>query len=245
MSGEIQKETIMKCSRCGTEKSDFAEDREFVVLDVEDYKRILVLGMGWPSGVRWEIEGWKVSKAGQYRSGICSDCAKEIRPVLKRKRLKMAGIGIGFLLLSPLSITMMDQIPVIGLIGGWFVFPVAGFAALIWAYQRNKESMSFDVYHRKLWEADRGKTLHASYGMYPRQRGVQMRLVLKDWEQFSATYEEEQSESGWSHFIITIHSSLTSDRQPSKQETLEWFKARHMGEIMDRYPHKEKKAGEF
>lgn len=228
----------MKCSRCKTEKNDFVEDLEFAVLDVEDYKRIYVLGVGWPAGVRWEIEGWKVSESGRYRSGVCADCAKTIRPMLKKKRLIMAGLGMGFLLLSPLAISLTDKMPVVGLIGGWLVFPVAGFITLILAYQLNKKSTAFDEYHRKAWESGEGRVLHSSSGIFPRQKDVQMRFVLKDWEQARASYEEERKESGWSHFIIALHSSLSADQQPSKQRTLEAFKAGHMGEIMDRHPHK-------
>lgn len=230
----------MKCSRCGNEKTDFAEDLEFVVLDVEDYKRILVLGTGWPVGVRWEIEGWKVSEAGRYRSGVCADCAKTIRAMLKKKRLRLAGLGLGFLVLSPLAISLTDKMPVVGLIGGWFVFPLAGAITLIMAYQLSKKSTAFDEYHRKAWEPGGGAKLHASYGLLPRQKGVQMRFLLKDWEQLRAPYEEERRESGWSHFITTIHSTPSADRQPPKQEILEAFKAKHMGEIMDRHPHKKR-----
>lgn len=230
----------MKCSRCGNEKVDFAEHLEFVVLDVEDYKRILVMGVGWPSGGRWEIEGWKVGEAGRYRSGVCADCAKTIRLMLKKKRLGMSGLGLGFLLLSPLAISLTDKMPVVGLIGGWFVLPIAGLITLIMAYQLTKKSVAFDGYHREAGRSAGFMALHTSCGLLPRQKDVQMRFLCADWEQIRASYEDERKESGWSHFIITLHSTPSADRQPSKQQTLEAFRAKHMGEIMDGHPHKKR-----
>lgn len=229
----------MKCSRCGTEKTDFAEDLEFVVLDVEDYKRILPYTVGWPVGNTWEIEGWKVSEAGRYRSGVCADCAGALAPLLKKKRLWMAGLGLLLLALSPISITKMGSSPV-GLIGGWFVFPIAGLVTLIMAYQLNKKSVVLDGFHRKAWTSGGGKTLHASYGMWPRQKGVQMRMLVPDWERARAGHEAERRASSWSHFIITRRSTLGSDTQPTVAQTLETFGAKHMGEVMDAHPHKKK-----
>jgi hypothetical protein len=220
------------------EKSEFAEDLEFAVLDVEDYKRILALGTGWPSGVRWEVEGWKVNEVGRYRSGVCADCARAIRPMLRKKRLIMVAVGLGFFLLCPLSISQIDRMPVVGLIGGWFLFPCAGFISLILAYQLYKTSGALDGFHRKAWKSGGGKTLHASYGMLPRQKGVQMRYLLKDWASIRDSYEEERRASGWSHFIVKLQSTLAADSQPTRQQTLEAFGAGHMGEIMDRHPHK-------
>jgi len=109
---------------------------------------------------------------------------------------------------------------------------------LIMAYQVSKKSRAFDEYHRKAWESGGGKALHASYGCLPYQKGIHMRFVLSDWEQVRASYEKERQESGWSHFIVKLHNTLASEEQPSKQRTLEAFKAGHMGEIMGRYPHK-------
>lgn len=233
----------MKCSRCWSEKSDFAEDQEFAVLDIEDYKRICVLGIGRPMGVRWEIEGWKVKESGRYRSGVCTDCAKTIMHAAKRKRLLMTTVGLSFLVLSWFSISRMDTMPIVGLIGGWFAFPILGFIMLILAYQLNMQAVAFDVYHRKAWVANGGKTLLASYGVLPRQGGVRTRFVLENWEQIRASYEEERRESGWSHFLITLHANLIPDEHPSKQSTLERFKAAHMGEIMDQYPHSNRPSG--
>mgnify|MGYP001308213007 CR=1 FL=1 len=230
----------MECSRCGVEKTDFAEDLEFAVLDVEDYKRIYVLGTGWPSGFRWEIEGWKVREAGRYRSGVCADCAKALVPALRKKRLKMVGIGLSILALSPISISLIDKIPFVGLIGGWFVFPTAGLITLILAYQLNKKSAIHDTYHRKAWKSGGGKALHASYGMLPRQKDIQMRFLFPDWEKVKAEYEKERAESGWSHFISARHFTLAADDHPTTEQTLEYFKAKNMGEVMDRYPHKKK-----
>lgn len=230
----------MKCSRCGTDKTDFAEDLEFVVLDVEDYKRILPYTVGWPVGNTWEIEGWKVSEAGRYRSGVCADCAKALAPLLKKRRLGMVGLGLFILALSPISIAMIGKVPVIGFFGGYFIFPVAGIAAFIMAYQLNKRSVVLDGFHRKAWRSGGGKALHASYGMWPRQKGVQMRFLVPDWEKAKAGHEEERRASGWSHFIITRHSTLGSDAQPTVAQTLETFGAKHMGEVMDAHPHKKK-----
>jgi hypothetical protein len=230
----------MKCSRCGIEKNELAEDLEFVVLDVEDYKRITPIGVGWPSGVRWEIEGWKVSETGRYRSAVCADCAKALIPILRKKRLAMVGAGLLSLALSPISISMMDKIPIIGFFGGWFVFPIAGFAAFIMAYQRHTKQVVFDGYHRKAWSAGGGQALHASYGLLPRQKDIQMRFLLSEWEQIRASYGEERAESGWSHFIIARHFTLSADDQPTKEQTLEYFEAKHMGEVMDRHPHKKR-----
>lgn len=67
-----------------------------------------------------------------------------------------------------------------------------------------------------------------------------MRFLCADWEQIRSSYEDERKESGWSHFIITLHSTPSADRQPSKQQTLEAFRAKHMGEIMDGHPHKKR-----
>ena len=152
----------------------------------------------------------------------------------------MVGIGLLILALSPISIAMIDKIPVVGLIGGWFVFPAAGLITLILAYQLNKKSAIHDTYHRKAWRSGGGKALHASYGMFPRQQGVQMRFLVPDWEQLRSSYEKERTESGWSHFINTRHYTLAADDHPTKEQTLEYFKAKHMGEVMDRYPHKKK-----
>lgn len=230
----------MICSRCGTEKTDFAEDLEFVVLDVEDYKRITPYTTGLPIGNQWEIEGWKVSEAGRYRSGVCADCAKAIAPMLKKKRLLLVGLGVFLLALSPISISLIDTIPTVGLIGGWFVFPAAGIITLITAFMLSKKGAAYDTCHRKAWTSGGGKALHASYGLLPRQKSIQMRFLIKDWEQLRPSYEDERRESGWSHFIITRHSTLSADQRPSKPQALEAFGAKHMGEIMDRYPHKKK-----
>ena len=198
----------MKCSRCGTEKTEFSEDLEFVVLDVEDYKRITPYTTGWPTGNDWEIEGWKASEAGRYRSGVCADCAKALAPMLKKKRLRMVGLGLFILALSPISISMMDKIPLVGLIGGWFLFPFAGIITLIMAYQLNKKSVVLDGFHQKAWRSGGGKALHASYGLWPRQKGVQMRILVPDWEKVKAGHEEERRASGWSYIIITRHFTL-------------------------------------
>jgi hypothetical protein len=231
---------LWNCSRCGLEKSEFAEDLDFVVLDVEDYKRITALSTGWPSGAAWEIEGWRVSEAGRYRSAVCADCAMALAPMMKKRRLTLVGLGLFFLTLSPISIALIDKIPVVGFFGGWFLFPVAGIAALIMAHQLNKKSVVMDRLHRKAWRSGGGKVLHASYGMWPRQKGVQMRFLVPDWEKVRAGHEEERRASGWSHFIITRHSTLSADDRPTVPQTLESFGAKHMGEVMDAYPHKKK-----
>jgi hypothetical protein len=230
----------MKCSRCGLDKSEFAEDLEFVVLDVEDYKRVTPYTTGLPVGNQWEIEGWKASEAGRYRSAVCGDCEKALVPVLKKKRLKMVGLGLFILALSPISISMIDKVPVVGFFGGYFIFPIAGIAAFIMAYQLNKKTAVLDSFHRRAWTSGGGKTLHASYGLWPRQKGVQMRFLVPDWDKAKAGHEEERRASGWSHFIITRHSTLSADTCPTVPQTLETFGAKHMGEVMDRYPHKKK-----
>lgn len=227
----------MKCSRCGFERSDFAEDLEFAVLNVEDYKRVLVSMAGRPAGYQWEIEGWKLGEAGRYRSGICAACAKDIGPALKKKRLKTAGLGAVLLLLSPVALSLWSKMPAVGLIGGVFVFPIAGLITLIAAYQTTRKGAALDVYHRRAWESAGGGRLHASYGFLPRQKGLQMRFAVPDWDKVRAEYDDERRESGWSHFIQTRHFTLSSDDHPSKKEALEMFGAVHMGEIMDRYPH--------
>jgi hypothetical protein len=227
----------MKCSCCETQKLDFAEDRQFVVLEIEDYKRISALGIGRPMGLRWEIEGWKVGEVGRYRSAICADCASTIGAGLSKKRLVMTATGLGFLVLSGLSIWMTDSMPVVALVGGWFIFPILGLATLVMAHQLGKQAVGFDVHHRRAWDIGKDRKLFASYGVLPRERGVLTRFLLEDWEKVQASYLDERRRSGWSHFIITLRSSLAADEQPSIERTLEAFKAAHMGEVMDQHPH--------
>jgi hypothetical protein len=228
----------MKCSVCGNEKSDFAEDREFVVLDVEEYKRIVALGLGWPAGVRWEIEGWKLREAGRYRSGVCTDCAPSIQAATAAHRARLTAVGLFVLALSPVSFALWDKLPALGLIGGCFVFPIVGLCTLIGAYQTGRKGVAFDKYHRLAWEAGGGAKLHASYGFYPYQSGLGMRLTSADWEQVREAQDAERHASGWSRFVITRHVTMASDDHPSRADTLAAFKAGHMGEVMDSRPHK-------
>lgn len=228
----------MKCSACGQEKADFAEDREFVVLDVEQYKRIVALGIGWPAGVRWEIEGWKLREAGRYRSGVCAQCAPSIGAAATQRRYRLLLLGLAVLALSPVSIALWDKLPALGLIGGCFVFPIVGLCTLIGAWQSTRKGAEFDTFHRRIWEAGGGLKLHASCGFYPYASGVGMRLAPADWEQVREAQDSERRASGWSRFIITRHVTMAPDDHPSPAETVAAFKAGHMGEVMDSREHK-------
>jgi hypothetical protein len=222
--------------------------------------------------VTWEIEGWKVSEAGRYRSGVCDACTKAISLKNRKRRRILASIGFFFLLFCPVCIYLLNSPPAIfrpamsnaveegptvqsvrnhalhhdysdwsgdakiALLIGFIPFTSIGACMLMYAYSL-KKAVAIDVYHRKVWEEANAKTLAPSWGILPRRKGLLGRFVLADWETLRSSYEQERLESGWSHFILK-RSQAYSTVSPAKQEALERFKAKHMGEIMDRFPHK-------
>lgn len=226
------------CTLCGKVSDTPCDDKtteEFVVID---YRINAASHIGFPSGEKHTVQGWKIKHKRTIHTYICDKCADEYLTKIKQHAPRNAKItgGITFIFLIMIIYMLITEVDneygdYGNLVLLLFIISLVVFVFYLSRVFADKSQSIYTLQKRALKKL-LGASLNLKYSQpenFPKLKGLLFQISSTDWQNLEQRFGEIEAKTGWSYIHYLRESTLGSPQICTPEEGASYKKVEHLG----------------
>lgn len=208
---------------------------EFIVLD---YRQKVANHLGFPSGTKHTVQGWKIKHSSTIHTYVCDECANQYLEKIKRHAPLKAIITGGITLILLTTFIYMIATEVENEYGDYgnlilllFIISIIVFVIFL-SRVFSEKSFIIPTLQRKALKKLLGPKLKQNYGepeKFPKFKGLIFHIANEKWKNFENRINEIEAQTGWSYIHYTYESTLGGTQICTLEQGASLKNVEHLG----------------
>jgi hypothetical protein len=235
METEHKTPSCTLCSKVPNTPCDDKTTEEFVVID---YRIKSANHIGFPSGEKHTVQGWKIKHNRTIHTYVCGECADKYLTKIKQHAPRNAIISGAVTLFFVIIFIYMLTIEVGNEYGGYGLLVILLFmiSLFVFGFFMNRvfadKSQSNNTLQKRALKKLLGASLNLKYSQpenFPRLKGLLFHIASTDWQNLEKRLGEIESKTSWSYIHYLRESTLGSPQICTLEEGATYKKVEHLG----------------